>query len=337
MERLLVRYPDLKPCTTAFIDTRTPGSEQKENFTIIGPGVAENPDQFVHIVTKHGFNVGAARQPPRCVNSQHSHETAEVFLIHSGLWRFKTGEDGTDGHVDLQPGDVISIPTQVLRGFENVGSTPGFMFAVLGGDDPGRVTWAPYVFEAARAHGLVLLENGRLVDTQLEPVPAGARVMPATTAADVAKLARYDSPAIARCVVRSGELTSGGGLSQLPGVRECPVVGVANPAEGMPAARMDWPHGFQVRVLRIEPGSGTRAHVRLEEEVLMMHTGTLSITWPRGTLSISAGDTLTVPVGLPRDFSNHTDAPAFVFVVRGGDHPQPPHWTNTSPLRPSRT
>ena len=35
-----VKYQDLRPCTTAFIDTRTPGSDQKENFTIIGPGVA---------------------------------------------------------------------------------------------------------------------------------------------------------------------------------------------------------------------------------------------------------------------------------------------------------
>jgi hypothetical protein len=82
MEARLVRYRDLRPCTTAFIDTRTPGSERKENFTIIGPGVAENPDQHVHIDLPHGFNIGGARQPPGCVNSQHSHETAEVFVIH---------------------------------------------------------------------------------------------------------------------------------------------------------------------------------------------------------------------------------------------------------------
>ena len=64
MQRRLVRYSDLRPCTTAFVDARTPGSERKENFTIIGPGVAENPDQHVHINIPHGFNVGGARQPP---------------------------------------------------------------------------------------------------------------------------------------------------------------------------------------------------------------------------------------------------------------------------------
>lgn len=326
MERRLVRYDALKPCTTAFIDTRTPGSEKKENFTIIGPGVAENPEQFVHIDIPHGFNIGGARQPPRCVNSQHSHETAEVFIIHSGRWRFKTGENGTDGYVDLAPGDAISIPTRVFRGFENIGTTLGFMFAVLGGDDPGHVTWAPYVFEAARAHGLVLLESGRLIDTAREPVPIGARIMAATTAADVAKFDRYDSEGIARCVVRSREFASGGGLSSVAGFAECPIVGVANPPEGMSAGRMGWAHGFQVRAVRIEPHACTPQHRRDEHEVLLMHEGTLRFTWPHGSLTLGPGDTLTVPIGIPRSYANETSERAVVYIVRGGDHPGPPQW-----------
>ena len=87
-ERLLdrvVRYADLEPCYDAFVDCRTPGSEAKENFTIIGPGVSENPAQHVHIAEPHGFNIGGARQPPGCVNSRHSHNTAEVFVVHTGL------------------------------------------------------------------------------------------------------------------------------------------------------------------------------------------------------------------------------------------------------------
>ena len=38
MEKRIVRYGELKPCKTAFIDAHTPGSDQKENFTIIGGG-----------------------------------------------------------------------------------------------------------------------------------------------------------------------------------------------------------------------------------------------------------------------------------------------------------
>ena len=82
----LVRYGELIPCKTAFIDTHTPGSDQKENFTIIGSGVSENPEQHVHISIPHGFNIGAAGQPPKCNNSLHSHRTAEVFFVLSGRW-----------------------------------------------------------------------------------------------------------------------------------------------------------------------------------------------------------------------------------------------------------
>jgi hypothetical protein len=58
----IVRYGELKPCRTAFIDAHTPGSDQKENFTIIGGGVSESADQHVHISDQIGFNIGAAGQ-----------------------------------------------------------------------------------------------------------------------------------------------------------------------------------------------------------------------------------------------------------------------------------
>jgi mannose-6-phosphate isomerase-like protein (cupin superfamily) len=321
MQQRLVRYGELRPCTTAFIDTRTPGSERKENFTIIGPGVAENPEQYVHISEAHGFNIGAARQPPGCVNSQHSHDTAEVFVIHTGTWRFLIGEHGTDGHVELRPGDTISIPTRTFRGFENVGSDLGFMFAVLGGDDPGRVTWAPQVFEAASRYGLVLLESGRLVDTTRESVPDGEVRMPPTTAADVASMRRYDSAAIERCTVSAQSLRPAGGLSVLPQFEECPIAGVANPAEHMPAAPLPWSHGFQLRALRIESGARSPLHTRSEEEVLMVHAGAPQIEWADGQLTLGPGDTLTIPKNLPRAFSNAGKARAVLYVVRGGDHP----------------
>ena len=89
----IVRYGELVPCKTAFIDAHTPGSDQKENFTIIGGGVSESPDQHVHIAIPHGFNIGAAGQPPKCRNSLHDHNTAEVFFVLSGRWRF-FGEGG---------------------------------------------------------------------------------------------------------------------------------------------------------------------------------------------------------------------------------------------------
>ena len=85
MDLNIVRYGELVPCKTAFIDAHTPGSDRKENFTIIGGGVSESPDQHVHIRDTPGFNIGAAGQPPYCRNSLHMHSTAEVFFVLKGL------------------------------------------------------------------------------------------------------------------------------------------------------------------------------------------------------------------------------------------------------------
>ncbi len=143
IESLIVRYGELKPCRTAFIDAHTPGSDQKENFTIIGGGVSEAPDQHVHINIPHGFNIGAAGQPPRCRNSLHSHRTAEVFFVLKGRWRFFWGRWGDAGEVVMEEGDIFNIPTGIFRGFENIGNDYGMIMAILGGDDAGGgVIWA---------------------------------------------------------------------------------------------------------------------------------------------------------------------------------------------------
>ena len=126
MEKRLVRYADLKGLRNAFIDARTPGSDRKENFTIIGPGVSENKAQVVHIPEAHGFNFGAARQPFGCTNSQHSHLTAETFLVHTGKWRFVFGANKDEGYLDVEPGDVATVPTHMFRGFEKRDEGTGF-------------------------------------------------------------------------------------------------------------------------------------------------------------------------------------------------------------------
>ena len=175
----IVRYGELVPCRTAFIDAHTPGSDKKENFTIIGGGVSESADQHVHIKETPGFNIGAAGQPPRCRNSLHTHRTAEVFFVLSGRWRFFWGRWGDTGEVILEAGDIFNIPTGMFRGFENIGTDYGMIMAVLGGDDAGGgVIWAPQVIEEAQAHGLILGENGTLYDSkQGQRLPEGISPM----------------------------------------------------------------------------------------------------------------------------------------------------------------
>lgn len=319
----LVSYGDLIPCTTAFVDTRTPGSERKENFTIIGPGVSENPDQHVHIDIPHGFNIGGARQPPHCVNSQHSHDTAEVFVVHSGRWAFYLGENADNARVEIVPGDTISIPVHVFRGFENIGDDAGFLFAVLGGDDPGRVIWAPYVFEAAERNGLVLLENGNLVDLAGgQTVPDDVAVMPATTAEDAARLRQMDSEALRRCVVSGFEcVPSERSLLTAGGCAEIPIIGAARP-DGMGAGKLDWPHGFHLRKLILQPGAQTGWHARAQEEVLLMHRGALSLSVDGSHFDLGPGDVMSIPTNRPRRYRNSGNQACELYVVDGGESPQ---------------
>ena len=289
MEGRVVRYADLRPCFNAFIDTRTPGSETKENFTIIGPGVSENPEQHVHITEPHGFNIGGARQPPQCVNSQHSHDTAEVFVVHTGTWRFDLGEHGDDARVVLHEGDTISLPTGMFRGFTNVGDGVGYLFAVLGGDNPGRVLWAPDVFDMAKQYGLVLLESGQLIDTVVgQSMPEGARPMPRTSEQQVAALHRATLDEAEKLVWRAKDLAAPTGAAATP------IIGQQAP--------LSWPHPFTLERLDIGDGMALDASVTAPE-VLFVQSGQLHVSWADGAVTLAAGDTITVPVGLARTLS----------------------------------
>ncbi len=89
----IVRYGELIPCRTAFIDAHTPGSDKKENFTIIGGGVSEAADQHVHIKQTPGFNIGAAGQPLNVVIRYIPTEPPKFSSFYQGDGAF-FGADG---------------------------------------------------------------------------------------------------------------------------------------------------------------------------------------------------------------------------------------------------
>ncbi|MEO0412521.1 MAG: cupin domain-containing protein [Pseudomonadota bacterium] len=290
----IVRYADLEPCYDAFIDTRTPGSDRKENFTIVGPGVSENPNQYVHITEPHGFNIGGARQPPGCVNSQHSHETVEVFFVHTGTWSFNLGEDGDDAQIVLNPGDFISIPTHVFRGFENVGENTGFLWAVLGNDNPGRVLWAPNVFDMAKQYGLVLLENGNLIDTSKgERVPVGIEAMPVTTKAQVDALKTFSHQELRDCCVLKDDKVP---VESAGGIQRRSLIGAQT--------KLDWEHGFIAEDIHCSGGASFTPANHSQAEVVFIHRGTLTVMVDGEAWVLESGDTASIPKGAARTFHN---------------------------------
>jgi quercetin dioxygenase-like cupin family protein len=334
IENRLVRYKDLKPCTNAFIDTRSPGSDKKENFTIIGPGVAENPDQHVHISIPHGFNIGGARQPAGCLNSQHSHLTEEVFVIHTGKWDFISGVNADDGRVSLEAGDIISIPVDIFRGFECLEGLPdgehkglGYLHAVLGSDDPGRVLWAPSVFDMAKDFGLTLLEDGSLVDTTLgEQIPADKKPMPVTSSEQIAEHRVVGSDALESIVIRKADFnwSKETVLSQFEGIEEVGLVGGASKEEGIQESKLGWKHGFVVRGLKFSANAKVPAHTRAEEEVIFVHEGEFTVDVDGEKIKLLAGDNFTTPISAKRSFSNLSSKECVVYITRRGDEPKAP-------------
>jgi len=332
MEKRLVRYGDLKGLRNAFIDTRTPGSDKKENFTIIGPGVSENPAQFVHIAEPHGFNIGAARQPGGCLNSQHSHLTAEVFVVHTGKWRLIFGAHRDEGTLDIEPGDVVSVPTNMFRGFEKRDEGTGFLFVILGRDDPGKVMWAPEVFELAEKYGLKLLKGGKLVDTVLgERVPEGAELEQPPSAAQLDALKTPPLDKMLQCYVPAAKMIANPrSRLAVEGVEEAAIIGTMETDDGFAAGPITgwWEHGFVLRQLRMQTGGYVAPHARKEREVLFVQEGTLEVGLEEGALIMGAGDTLSVPVGVVHSFRNAASCPLKAFIVRGGDNPAMPVFAN---------
>ena len=309
MQARLVRYGDLIPCRTAFIDAHTPGSDLKENFTIIGGGVSEAADQHVHLTIPHGFNIGAAGQPPKCRNSLHSHRTAEVFFVLSGRWRFFWGRYGTAGEVVLEKGDIFNIPTGIFRGFENIGDDYGMIMAILGGDDAGGgVIWAPQVIEDAAAHGLVLSEEGKLYDTKDGArLPDGVGPMPVLSEE---QLAAYPEPSTADVVPNYV-------------ARYWDMIALADrsPARviGADAMLRDRP-GFEVALIT-RASASSDMHQHDKPSVLMPVTGHWRVTWEGGNLVMAPGDTLSMPEGVLHSAVPAMTGGAAMYHIIGTDDP----------------
>lgn len=314
MESRIVRYGELCPCKTAFIDAHTPGSNQKENFTIIGGGVSESPDQHVHIAIPHGFNIGAAGQPPNCRNSLHSHRTAEVFFVLKGRWRFFWGRWGDAGEVVLEEGDIFNIPTGIFRGFENIGTDYGMIMAVLGGDDAGGgVIWAPQVIEDAAGHGLVLGKNGKLYDSKKgQSLPEGIPAMPLLTEE---QLKTFPEPTtrdvVPHYVARYYDLYA------MADRTPATVIGENGKLRDKP--------GFEISFITRSSASKDM-QTYTHPSVLMPMRGHWRVSWAQGSATLAPGDSMSMPENMPYCVLPSMTGEASLYHVVATQDPAGPTW-----------
>lgn len=314
LKKRIVRYGELRPCKTAFIDAHTPGSDQKENFTIIGGGVSESPDQHVHITIPHGFNIGAAGQPPKCRNSLHDHHTAEVFFVLKGRWRFFWGRWGDAGEVTLEEGDIFNIPTGIFRGFENNSTDYGMIMAILGGDDAGGgVMWAPQVIEDAADHGLILGENGVLYDSKAgQKLPHNLRPMPLMSHEELAKRAELTTAQVLpNHVARYWDLVA------LADKNPIQVIGEQGVLRDRP--------GFEVEFMT-RASANAQMHSYSKPLVLMPVRGYWRVEWDGGEVTLAPGDTMSVPENLAHCATPSMSGEAALYKVIATDDPAGQTW-----------
>jgi hypothetical protein len=184
MEARIVRYGELQPCRTAFIDAHTPGSDQKENFTIIGGGVSESPTS----TSISQFRMASTSGRP---GSRRSAATPCIRTAPPRSSSYSRAAGGSSGAAGAMPGEVVhekkaisSTSRPAFSAVLRISVTDyGMIMAILGGDDAGGgVIWAPQVIEDAKDHGLILAETGKLYDTKKgEQLPQGVNPMPKLT------------------------------------------------------------------------------------------------------------------------------------------------------------
>lgn len=231
-----------------------------------------------------------------------------------GRWRFFWGRWGKAGEVILEEGDIFNIPTGIFRGFENIGDDYGMIMAILGGDDAGGgVIWAPQVIENAKAHGLVLGDNGVLYDSKKgETLPNSVQPMPLLNEEE---LKQFPEPTttevIPNYVARFWDLMA------LSDKQPAKVIGEDAILRDKPGFEVDF---LSRSSLSKQPYRTTR------HEILMPVKGHWRVTWDDGEAYLDAGDCCAIPPSLPHHVEPSMTGYAALYRIRNTDDPAGATW-----------
>ena len=288
----IAKFNELIPSTLPFVEGRLEGHKERKNYSIVGPGVAEDSEQSVKISKAHGYNLGAVSANPKNGSGLHSHTTAEVFLIYSGKWRFYWGVDGKN-EIILGKGDIISMPTNMFRGFENAGDEEGLIFVVLGNDDPGIITWIPKVLISAKETGLALLDDNSLIDLKKNEIPTGKKLLEPINNDQLQKFDNYSLNEIEKFICRfdnqskfQNDLDNGIKLIQIIGNQFCNQS--YNPL-------IDQDTGFNLSILKSKNGQ-IKDLIFTKPTIMFSQKGLWQIKIENDIFEINSKDTFSVPL-----------------------------------------
>ncbi len=329
-----VSRSDYQSCTVAFIDCKKPGSHLKQNYSIIGPGVTSSTEQVINLPEPHGFNIGAAAMPTGITNNLHIHFTAEVFMVYDGEYTFRWGSNGENEFV-AGPGDILSVPTWIFRGFTNTGEGEGWVFTSLGGDNTGGVIFHPDIIREAADYGLYISNDNVLIDTSKgDAVPSEDECIAPMADEEVAKLRTYTPEEMRERVVTSGDRDFRPAFLDMAldgcGAQIAPVIGYGITQNRDHAARIRNPHGFSMEWLRLEPGQKLSQFNLSDKMVVIPREAGIRLSLNEESdvsVELGAWDTFSVPADVARSLVNEGDQPVEALIVVTGDHQKRPKFS----------
>jgi len=311
MTERIARFNELTPSTLPFVEGRIEGHKERKNYSIVGPGVAEDSQQSVKISKPHGYNLGAVSANPKNGSGLHSHTTAEVFLIYSGNWRFYWGADGRN-EIILSKGDIISMPTNMFRGFENAGDEEGLIFVVLGNDDPGIITWVPNVLIKAKETGLALLDDNSLVDLKESKIPPNRKLLEPITNEMLQKFDNYEINEIEKFICRfKNQINHEIDLKN--GIKLIQIIG-SNFSDNKYNHLINHNTGFNLSILKAKKGL-IEDLIFDKPTILFSQKGTWKVKIEKDEFNINSKDTFSLPLNTKVSISIDNNEECFLNCV----------------------
>ena len=311
MTERIARFNELTPSTLPFVEGRIEGHKERKNYSIVGPGVAEDSQQSVKISEPHGYNLGAVSANPKNGSGLHSHTTAEVFLIYSGNWRFYWGADGKN-EIILSKGDIISMPTNMFRGFENAGDEEGLIFVVLGNDDPGIITWVPNVLIKAKETGLALLDDNSLVDLKESEIPPNRKLLEPITNEILQKFDNYQINEIEKFICRFKDQTNHE-IDLKNGIKLIQIIG-SNFSNNKYDHLINHNTGFNLSILKAKKGL-IEDLIFNKPTILFSQKGTWKVKIEKDEFNINSKDTFSLPLNTKVSISIDNNEECFLNCV----------------------
>ena len=311
MTERIARFNELTPSTLPFVEGRIEGHKERKNYSIVGPGVAEDSQQSVKISEPHGYNLGAVSANPKNGSGLHSHTTAEVFLIYSGNWRFYWGADGRN-EIILSKGDIISMPTNMFRGFENAGNEEGLIFVVLGNDDPGIITWVPNVLIKAKETGLALLDDNSLVDLKESKIPPNRKLLEPITNEMLQKFDNYQINEIEKFICRFKNQTNHE-IDLKNGIKLIQIIG-SNFSDNKYDHLINHNTGFNLSILKAKKGL-IEDLIFDKPTILFSQKGTWKVKIEKDEFNINSKDTFSLPLNTKVSISIDNNEECFLNCV----------------------